>query len=76
MELYYTVIIFFRNPETRERPDFNDIMLVLLRTDKNILVIPEKDLATHPQAGVLGAPLEAGEGMYADLRNSYATIFL
>ena len=61
----------FRNPEPRERPDFNDIMLLLLQPDKSILVIPEKDLGTHPQAGVLGAPLEAGEGMYTDLQKSY-----
>ena len=46
-------------------------MLALLQTDKNILVIPEKDLTTHPQAGVLGTSLEAGEGMYTDLQKTY-----
>ena len=67
------IVLFalYRNPQSRERPDFSGIMLVLLKTNKSICVIPEKELGTHPQAGVLGAPLEAGEGMYIDLQKLY-----
>ena len=35
------------------------------------MAIPQRDLATHPLAGVLGAPLETGERMYMDLQLKY-----
>ena len=46
-------------------------MLVLLQSDKSILIVPESALSTHPQAGALGATLTAGELMYTDLQNKY-----
>lgn len=44
-------------------------MLLLLKDDQ--MEIPLEDLSTHPQAGALGATLEAGERMYIDLQNFY-----
>ena len=35
--------------------------------------IPEEDLSTHPEAGTLGADLEAGHKMYIDLQSLYLT---
>ena len=53
------------------RPKFSDLALILVGDRKEVLAIPREELATHPLAGVLGAPLEAGEGMYLDLQNRY-----
>ena len=53
--------IEYRHPDKEERPNFEGIMLVLLMQDRLILSIPEEDLSTHPLAGTIGAPLEAGE---------------
>ena len=36
-----------------------------------VLSIPQDAIETHQLAGVLGAPLEAGEKMYQDLQNTY-----
>jgi len=36
-----------------------------------VLAIPKDARATHAQARVLGAPLEAGEQMYHDLQQTY-----
>ena len=36
-----------------------------------MLSVPDEAHLTHPQAGVLGAPLEAGENMYIDLQKRY-----
>ena len=36
-----------------------------------VLNIPEEDSSTNPLAGVLGAPLEAGENMYTNLQKRY-----
>ena len=46
-------------------------MLILLQNDQSLLDIPEEDRSSHPQAGVLGASLEAGENMYQDLQSTY-----
>ena len=35
--------------------------------------IPLEALDSHPLAGVLGSPLEAGENMYLDLQSQYYT---
>ena len=37
------------------------------------MAVPQEDLATHQLAGALGAPLEAGAGMYKDLQLKYHT---
>ena len=42
-------------------------------TDKEAaLVTPREEVADgHSEAGVLGAPLEAGQDLYTDLQNRY-----
>ena len=69
--LYFHDCLFLRNPNSKERSTFNDIMLVLLQSDKTLLAIPKDALSTHPQAGVLGATLIAGEKMYMDIQSKY-----
>ena len=53
------------------RPKFSDLALILVSDRKEVLVIPQEDINTHQLAGVLGAPLAAGERMYIDLQNRY-----
>ena len=60
-----------RHPEASERPAFSDILSALLDYEARVLFIPKEALETNPQAGVLGAPLEAGKGMYIVLQDSY-----
>ena len=62
-----------RHPESKKRPSFNEIMLLLLKEDQTLLLIPEDDLLTHSQAGQLGAGLDAGEKLYTDLQSLYVT---
>lgn len=54
-----------------ERPNFSKILTGMLQDRKEVLYIPEKDYATHPQAYLLGASLEAGLDMYKELQNIY-----
>ena len=44
-----------------------------MEPESMVLAIPEDDLDTHQLAGVLGAPMEAGEKMYRDLQCKYFT---
>ena len=43
----------------------------MLKEDSEILLIPENDASSHQQAAQLGAPLEAGKGMYLTLQHKY-----
>ena len=54
-----------------ERPGFRDMLLSLLENKSVVLRVPPEEATSHPQAAVLGAPLEAGEGMYTTLQNIY-----
>lgn len=36
-----------------------------------VLYIPPEEATTHKLAGILGGPLEAGEGMYKELQWKY-----
>ena len=53
---------------------FRDIVLTLSGNEKIVLTIPNKDSSTNPLAGVLGAPLEAGEKMYSELQRRYVDV--
>ena len=44
-----------------------------MEPESTVLAIPDKDLTTHQLAGVLGAPVRAGEGMYRDVQWTYFT---
>ena len=69
--LIYQAMIQCWNKDSHNRPQFRDIHLILSQNDEHVLKIPDKDLQTHSQAGVLGAPLEAGENMYIDIQKTY-----
>lgn len=51
-----------------ERPKFREVLLSLLKDKENVLAIPQEALDSHQLAGVLGSPIEAGDGMYLDLK--------
>ncbi len=53
------------------RPTFQILALTYSGNERMLLGIPKKDFSTHPMAGVLGAPLEAGENMYTRLQKRY-----
>jgi len=63
--------LYCRHPDSSLRPGFRDLLLALLQNVEVVLAIPEDARATHAQASVLGAPLEAGEQMYHDLQQTY-----
>ena len=60
-----------RNPGTSPRPSFRDLVLTLVGKQQLVLSITQDAIETHQLAGVLGAPLEAGEKMYQDLQYTY-----
>ena len=66
-------VSMYRNPTTEERPTFRELLFPLISNQETAMVVPQEDLATHQLAGVLGAPLEAGVGMYKDLQLKYHT---
>jgi hypothetical protein len=47
------------------------MLLLVQQNDQSLMEIPDKDLSSHPQAGVIGADLAAGEKMFLDLQNLY-----
>ena len=61
----------YRNPTTEERPKFRELLLPLISDQETAMAIPQEDLDSHQLAGALGAPLEAGGGMYKDLQLKY-----
>ena len=61
----------YRHPQAMVRPSFRDIVLTLVGSEEMVLNIPEEDSSTNPLAGVLGAPLEAGDKMYSQLQRRY-----
>ena len=62
---------YCRNPATSPRPSFRDLVLTLVGNQQLVLSIPQDAIETHQLAGVLGAPLEAGDKMYQDIQNTY-----
>lgn len=62
-----------RNPRPLSRPNFKEILNVLLKDETQTLQIPVKDACTHEAAILLGSELEAGNYMYTDLQHTYAT---
>ena len=68
MFCYYVV---FRNADKSGRPQFREIVETLSQPESLLLHIPEEVTRGHPQASVLGAPLEAGRNLYTELQNTY-----
>ncbi|XP_019855452.1 PREDICTED: uncharacterized protein LOC100635491 [Amphimedon queenslandica] len=69
----YEIMMKCWHPESKKRPSFNEIMLLLLKDDSTLLLIPDEDRLAHSEAGQLGAPLEAGDKLYTDLQSMYIT---
>eukprot|EP00731_Ephydatia_muelleri_P029679 Em0021g202a len=69
--MIYQLMINCWNPEAHNRPGFKDVYTLLSSHESDVLVVPNEALLSHPQAGHLGAPLEAGEGLYLDLQKIY-----
>ena len=53
------------------RLSFRELLLTLLDKPEEVLSVPPECLGAQHLAGVLGAPLEAGEILYKDLRDRY-----
>ena len=54
---------------TSERPDYKTLLRVLTSNKGDVLAIPHEDIpADHSEAGILGAPLQAGIFLYIDLQ--------
>ena len=60
-----------RHPESSGRPSFADLVSDLSQSEGELLVWSEQDRSCHPQAAMLGAPMEAGAPLYPLLQNSY-----
>ncbi len=62
-----------RHPQAGSRPTFSDLLqsLSIPEIKTELLHWTEEDAKTHPQAVVLGAPLEAGKDLYPDVQRAY-----
>lgn len=65
------MFIYFRHPDTSERPDFPEISQQLSWPDPKLLKWSEEDKALHPEAIKLGADLLIAHDLYGDLQDSY-----
>ena len=58
----------FRHPDPVARPTFSELCQALSQPESELLGWSEEDMRVHPQAAVLGAPLEAGKHLYHELQ--------
>ena len=63
-------ICVYRNVDKSGRPQFREIVQTLSQSEDELLFIPEEVTRGHPQASILGAPLEAGRDLYTQLQNT------
>ncbi len=64
-----------RHPQAGSRLSFSDLLQSLSRPETELLHWTGEDTKTHPQAAVLGAPLEAGKDLYPDLQRAYVKTY-
>ena len=64
-------LVYYRNPEATERPEFTKLMTAFLSNPSLLLKWAAKDLSVSPQASMLGAPLEEGRHLYQNLQFKY-----
>ena len=69
--LHCVLFSHLRHPEANKRPSFREVVQALLEHEDSLLHIPPEALSSHSQAGMLGAPLEAGMLMYTDTQEMY-----
>ena len=60
-----------RHPDPASRPTFSELYQALSQPDSKLLGWSEADMRVHPQAAVLGAPLEAGKDLYRELQEMH-----
>ena len=60
-----------RHPNADERPSFKDLVETLTVTP-NILEIPDKIIAAHPDFQVPGGNLDIGENVYKEMQHIYS----
>ena len=64
-------LLIHRNAEKASRPTFAELVQTLSSPVIDLLSWTEEDTRIHPQAAVLGAPLEAGKDLYPKLQETY-----
>ena len=64
-------LTYFRSMDKPSRPDFAELLHALSSPVTDLLSWSEEDMRVHPQARVLGAPLEAGKDLYPELQGMY-----
>ena len=64
-------LLHYRNADKPSRPDFAELVHALSSPVTDLLSWSEEDMRVHPQAAVLGAPLEAGKDLYPELQGTY-----
>ena len=60
-----------RHPQASSRPTFSQLLQALCQPEIELLSWSEEDMKVHPQAAVLGVPLEAGKDLYPELQQMY-----
>ena len=66
-----TLIISPRHPQASSQPTFSQLLQALCQPEIELLSWSEEDMRVHPQAAVLGAPLEAGKDLYPELQGTH-----
>jgi len=64
-------LLIHRNTDKASRPTFAELVQTLSSPVTDLLSWTEEDTRIHPQAAVLGAPLEAGKYLYPELQETY-----
>lgn len=64
-------LLCYRHPDTVSRPTFSELNQALSQPESELLGWSEEDMSVHPQAAVLGAPLEAGKDLYRELQEMH-----
>ena len=67
----HTLIFCSRHPQASSRPNFSQLLQAFCQPEIELLSWSEEDVRVHPQAAVLGAPLEAGKQLYPELQRMY-----
>jgi ephrin-B len=67
----YQMMIHCWHPDSSRRPTFDQILDEISTNSRVILSWRDVDKRVHPQASVLGTPLEAGQDLYPELQQTF-----
>ena len=59
-------LLHYRNADKLSRPDFAELVHALSSPVTELLSWSEENVRVHPQAAVLGTPLEASKDLYSN----------